>query len=232
MTTSAKKTRAEPDAPAKLTDKQRAFVAEYLIDLNATQAAIRAGYSVKTAEQQGYQLLQKTSVATKIAEAQAKRAERTEITQDRVLQELAKIGFSDIRKVVKWGSRLVERPVDEDAEASEHLEDQPHGGSLKRRRTGDDGSDAFYVTTVEMLDSAEIDDATAAVVAEVAQTKEGVRIKLHDKLGALTQMGRHLGMFTDKTEHSGSVAVIEGGISGLLAAVKKDVAPAHDEGRG
>ena len=55
---------------AGLIDKQQRFVDEYLIDLNATQAAIRAGYSEKTAEQQGYQLLQKTSVLKAIEEAQ------------------------------------------------------------------------------------------------------------------------------------------------------------------
>ena len=79
-----------------LTKKQIRFCEEYIIDLNATQAAIRAGYSEKTAEQLGYQLLQKTSVSDYILEVQSKRSERTEITADRVLQELAKIGFANI----------------------------------------------------------------------------------------------------------------------------------------
>ena len=65
-----------------LTDKQKRFVEDYLVDLNATQAAVRAGYSAKTAEQQAYQLLQKTSVSEAIAAAQAARSERTELTQD------------------------------------------------------------------------------------------------------------------------------------------------------
>lgn len=90
-----------------LTARQKRFVQEYLIDLNATQAAIRAGYSAKTAEQQGYQLLQKTSVLKAIQEAMGKRSERTEITADRVLQELAKIGFSDMRTFTKWSNRGV-----------------------------------------------------------------------------------------------------------------------------
>jgi phage terminase small subunit len=71
-----------------LTPKQARFVAEYLIDLNASQAAKRAGYSEKTAEQQGHQLLKKTSVAAAIAEAQSNRSERTEITQDYVLDSI------------------------------------------------------------------------------------------------------------------------------------------------
>jgi phage terminase small subunit len=190
-----------------LNDKQARFVAEYLIDLNATQAAIRAGYSEATAYSQGQRLLKHVEVASAVANAQAQRSERTEITADRVLQELAKIGFSDIRKAVKWGSRLVERPDDPVETTLEGLEDQPHGGALKRRKKSDGGTDAFYVTSIELTDSAELDDETAAAVAEIAQTKEGVRIKLHDKRAALVDIGRHLGMFTDKVELTGGLTL-------------------------
>lgn len=72
----------------KLTEKQKRFVEEYLIDLNATQAAIRAGYSENSAMEQGYQLLQKTSVQHAIQQAQSKRAKRTEISQDDVIKGL------------------------------------------------------------------------------------------------------------------------------------------------
>jgi phage terminase small subunit len=71
-----------------LTPKQGHFVEEYLIDLNATQAAIRAGYSEKTAEQQGHQLLKKTLVSNAIAEAQVERSARTSVTQDYVLESI------------------------------------------------------------------------------------------------------------------------------------------------
>jgi len=71
-----------------LTPKQAQFVAEYLIDLNATQAAIRAGYSEKTAYSMGQRLLKHVEVGTAITEAQAKRAERTKITQDYVLDSI------------------------------------------------------------------------------------------------------------------------------------------------
>jgi phage terminase small subunit len=84
---------------AKLTDKQRRFVSEYLIDLNATRAALRAGYSAKNAESLGCQLLKKTQVQEAITEAQRRREVRTEITQDRVLKELARIAFFDPRKL-------------------------------------------------------------------------------------------------------------------------------------
>ena len=100
---------------ARLTDKQKRFVEEYLVDLNATQAAIRAGYSEKTAEQMGYQLLQKTSVQEAIQLAMAARSERTEITQDMVLRELAAIGFSratDFVKIKQNGT-VVLTPTDE-----------------------------------------------------------------------------------------------------------------------
>ena len=76
---------------AKLTDKQRTFVAEYLVDLNATQAAIRAGYSAKTASSIGEENLRKPEIAEAIAAKQAERATRTEINQDYVLNNLVEV---------------------------------------------------------------------------------------------------------------------------------------------
>ena len=122
----------------KLTPKQQRFVAEYLIDMNATQAAIRAGYSEKTAQEIGAQNLSKLMVATAIAEAQAARSERTEITQDRVLKEYARIAFSDMRAFAKWGpdgvSLIESDQLPEDAalcvaEVTETT--TQHGGSIK-----------------------------------------------------------------------------------------------------
>lgn len=83
----------------KLTPKQERFVQEYLIDLNATQAAIRAGYSAKTAEQQGFQLLQKTLVQKAIAEGRRQREKRTAVSADRVLLEAARLALFDPRKL-------------------------------------------------------------------------------------------------------------------------------------
>lgn len=160
-----------------LNDKQRRFVAEYLIDLNATQAAIRAGYSAKTAEWIGPQLLKKTHVAEAVCIEMKEREKRTDITQDRVLRELAKIGFADIRKAVKWGDGIA--VVD------------PESGE----QTISNG--------VALVGSEEIDDETAASISEVSQTAQGIKIKMHDKRAALVDIGRHLGMFTDKTEITG-----------------------------
>lgn len=101
-----------------MTPKQQRFVDEYLIDLNATQAAIRAGYSAKTARQIADENLSKPDIAAAVEKAMAERALRTEITQDMVLRELAKIGFSDIRKLfTEDGSLLPVAELSDDAAA-------------------------------------------------------------------------------------------------------------------
>jgi phage terminase small subunit len=85
-----------------LTPKQERFVAEYLVDLNATQAAVRAGYSRKTASSQGERLLRNVEVSKAIKAGQKKRVAKSEITAERVLTELAGVGFgtkSDMTKV-------------------------------------------------------------------------------------------------------------------------------------
>lgn len=94
---------------AKLTEKQKRFVAEYLVDLNATAAARRAGYSAKTADRIGPELLGKTCVSNAIQKAMQDREQRTEITQDMVIQELAKVAFANgatYARVVGGGTRV------------------------------------------------------------------------------------------------------------------------------
>ena len=91
---------------AKLTEKQQRFVDEYMIDLNATQAAIRAGYSVKTANEQGSQNLAKLSIQQAIAEQMAERSKRTGINQDRVVLELAKIALVKMTDIVDSQGRI------------------------------------------------------------------------------------------------------------------------------
>jgi phage terminase small subunit len=86
-----------------LTPKQRRFVDEYIADLNATQAAIRAGYSRRTAKQQGSRLLSNANVRGEIERRRASFAAKSESKRDAVLRELAAIAFSDIGKVVRWG---------------------------------------------------------------------------------------------------------------------------------
>lgn len=100
-----------------LTAKQQRFVAEYLIDLNATKAAERAGYSARNADKIGSQLLGKTRVSEAIQVAMKAREKRTEITQDRVLQELARIAFFDIRKLYRDDGTL-KKPTELDDDAA------------------------------------------------------------------------------------------------------------------
>lgn len=100
-----------------LTPRQQRFAEEYLVDLNGKRAAIRAGYSPKGAEVTASKLLIVPKVAAAIAKAQAKRAERTHITQDRVLQELARIAFFDIRRLYHDNGTL-KRPNELDDEAA------------------------------------------------------------------------------------------------------------------
>lgn len=91
----------------ELTPKQAMFVKEYLIDLNATQAAIRAGYSPKRADAIGHENLRKPVIDVAIQEAMDIRAEKTGITADKVLQEIAKLSFSDVRGLFDEDGRLL-----------------------------------------------------------------------------------------------------------------------------
>lgn len=88
----------------KLSPIQARFCEEYLVDLNATQAAIRAGYSAKNANSKAAQLLAIVSIQTRISELMAARSERTKITADRVLTELAAVGFTNFSDLAEWGN--------------------------------------------------------------------------------------------------------------------------------
>lgn len=82
-----------------LTDKQRAFCAEYLVDLNATAAAKRAGYSAKTAKSTGFQNMERADVRAEIQRLMDERSQRTDVTIDSVIREVARLAFSDVRKL-------------------------------------------------------------------------------------------------------------------------------------
>jgi phage terminase small subunit len=102
-----------------LTPNQQRFVEEYLVDLNATQAAIRAGYSAKTANRQGARLLTKADIQAAIQAAQQARSGETKITAARVLQELALIAFQDPADVFDFkGEKPTMRPAHEIPEAA------------------------------------------------------------------------------------------------------------------
>lgn len=175
-----------------LTDKQQRFVEEYLVDLNATQAAIRAGYSAATAGAIGHENLSKPEIADALASAKAERSMRTEITADQVLRELARVGFATLSDVTDWGIKEVAFGYDDD------------GKKLRPEDIGDAAAvqyvEAPFVTPINRDD---LPPEVRAAVSEVSLGRDGFKIKMHDKNGALLQLGRHLGMFTDKHEHAG-----------------------------
>ena len=151
-----------------MTPKQQRFVEEYGVDSNATQAAIRAGYSAKTAEQQGYQLLQNTSVAAAIAERAEKLSQKLEITAERVLRELALIGFANMSDYITIGS-------DGDPFVDLSMLDRDKAAAISE------------VMVEDFKDGR----------GENARDVRKVKFKLSDKRAALVDLGRHLKLFTD-----------------------------------
>jgi phage terminase small subunit len=124
----------------KLTEKQRSFIEEYLVDLNATQAALRAGYSEKTAYSQGQRLLKNVEIQDIIQERMKERSKRTEVTSDRVVEELAKIAFSDLKDFVHWDengvtildSEHVDGSVLAEISETTNIQTFPNGGESER----------------------------------------------------------------------------------------------------
>lgn len=128
-----------------LTPKQKRFVAEYLVDLNATAAARRAGYSAKTADRIGPELLGKTCVSQAIQEAMQERQQRTEVTQDYVIKKLKEITDKDasdaqdsdlkyvnkIKALELLGKHLGTWEPRDDGPKDEAKEDDPITRSLK-----------------------------------------------------------------------------------------------------
>jgi phage terminase small subunit len=160
-----------------LNAKQQRFVDEYLIDLNATQAAIRAGYSPRTAKQQGARLLTDDDIAAAVAAGQNRVAAKAEITAERVLRELARIGFANIEDyltILPGG----EPCVDLSKASREQLA-------------------AVQEVTVEDYVEGR---------GENARDVRRVRFKLHDKRAALVDLGRHLGLFNEKGAGAGAGA--------------------------
>src|SRR5262245_37073092 len=94
-----------------LTAKQTRFVAEYLVDLNATQAAIRAGYSRRSAEQQAYENLRKPEIAQAITAGKAQQLETANLSAARVLEELRRLAFTDFRTFFDADGNL--KPVED-----------------------------------------------------------------------------------------------------------------------
>jgi phage terminase small subunit len=164
-------------AARKLSPKQQRFVDEYCIDLNAAAAYRRAGYKVKNdrvASVEGHRLLANPSIAAAIAAAQAARSVRTQITADRVLQEIALLAFSDLGEVLDFSGDSVRlRPGAAIPEAA--------------RR-------AISSVKVKRYAEGHGDDAREVEVTE---------FKLWSKDAALAKLAQHLGMLKQQHEHSG-----------------------------
>lgn len=178
--------------------KHEAFCKAVADGMTATDAYLWAGYksSPKAAGISASRLLGNAAIQARIQvllqqkqqieqKATELAAEKLAISKEKVLAELAKIGFSDIRKAVKWHGSLIQES------------DQPDGGDVLVVKN-------TYSNHVSLIGSDEIDDETAAAIAEVSQSPTGgLKIKLHDKKGALVDIGRHLGMFKEVHEHTG-----------------------------
>ena len=161
----------------KLTVKQKRFVDEYLVDFNATQAALRAGYSKKTANTIAAQNLAKLSIQTEISRRQKDLQRRTEVSQDRVVKELARVAFSNATNAVQVQPRTI---------------------------VGADGKE-IVIQTVVLTATAELTDDQRAAISQIKQGANGIEIKMYDKLKALELLGRHIGMFNDKLELKATV---------------------------
>jgi phage terminase small subunit len=184
----------------ELNDKVIRFCEEFIIDLNGTQAAIRAGYSAKTAHVQASRLLSYAKVQEKIAELQQLRSKRTEITADMVLKELAYVGFAKITDFLKVSEASI------DVEKEDPIGDDD----------GEDDEDGLPVITerrffkmVEIFETDKMPPEAIPAIASIKQGVKGIEVKLHDKVKSLELIGRHLGMFpthVDVTSKGESIA--------------------------
>ncbi|RFC65006.1 terminase small subunit [Fulvimarina endophytica] len=204
----------------KLTPKQARFVEEYLVDLNATQASIRAGYSDKTAYSIGHELLGKPEIQAAIAAAQTARSERTEITADMVLQHWWAIAtaeaneLSQLRRVncrhcwgenhgYQWREGEYQIACDEAVKAEKALPDEAGGFGFDPTRPAHpdcpecagEGEEAVF-----FADTRKLTGAARKLYAGVKKTKDGLELKTRDQDKAMELVARHLGMFVDKSE--------------------------------
>ena len=166
-----------------LTDKQKRCCEEYLIDLNATQAAIRAGYSPKTAEQTASRLLRNVKVQEYIAKRQKELSRSTQITQERVIKELALIAFSNNADYARVVEKKMQTEVD----------------GMLVDVLGEDGKPIMY-RTVEPVLTDELTEEQKRALAVIKKGRDGLEVKSFDKVRALELLGKHLGIFTEKIE--------------------------------
>lgn len=200
-----------------LTAKQQRFVDEYMIDLNATQAAIRAGYSLDTAGAIGYENLKKPEIQVAIAEARRAQQERTNITADRWLQEVALIALADARELVevtkgccrnchgenhKYQRTVGEMNRDREAwaEKGKNPAEFDEAGGIgfnplmpphpECPHCGGTG----HARTI-LKDTRYLSPAAAALYAGAKETQYGIEVKMHSKHDALEKLAKYLGAY-------------------------------------
>lgn len=189
---------------AKLTAKQKKFVDEYLIDLNVTQAAIRAGYSKKTAYRTGADNIKKPQIQEYISKRQRAVEKRTEITQDMVVKELAAIAF---QKVSDY----------------EHVVERQAYAIVEGARIplyNEDGT-PLMTQVVEFIPTEKLTEEQIRAIAGIKQGRNGIEVKTCDKEKSLELLGRHLGMFKDKIELAG-VEEQKDKLDGILKQLRGD----------
>lgn len=167
------------ETSCKLNQKQVLFCKYYIIDFNATQAAIQAGYSRKTAYSQGQRLLKHVEIQSQLQREIKNRAKRIDITQDRVLQELALLGFSDMGDFFE---------IEEGGQARmKTLAELPDGASrviksIEENRFIKESSDGKQMYVIDK-----------------------VKFQLHDKIRPLLALGNHMGLKFDRFHLNGKI---------------------------
>ena len=186
----------------KLTNTlHKKFVAEYLIDGNAKEAAIRAGYSPKTAAQQGYRLTQRADVQAAIAEATAEYVKSCHITKDMVLLKWWQIANADynelssVRRVACgycYGDNITMGDDDDDGrEIDPSREPNPDCGICRG-----EGSPHVHIA-----DTSKLSPSAKLLYQGAKETKFGIEVMTADRMKALDNVARHLGMFKDTVNH-------------------------------
>lgn len=175
----------------QLTPRQARFVDEYLVDLNGTQAAIRAGYSPKGADVRGAELLGNRRVQELVQARMAARAKRVQIDHDWVLARLIAVAEADPRELVQYHRGAC-------PDCWDGADYDPERADPACRKCRGRGRGHVVVSDTRHLSS-----GAQRLYAGVQVGKDGIRVHMHDKMTALTNIARHLGMFTDKLEVTG-----------------------------
>lgn len=200
-----------------LTEKEREFVDQYLVDLNATQAAIRAKYSARTARQQASRLLSNVYIQQAIAEARKRQQERTQIEADRVVTEAWNIATADARELVevkvgccrhcygeghKWQRTVAEMnyEVEQWVSAGHALDEFDHQGGigytpLKGPHPNCPECFGDGQGRVVLKDSRTFSAAAVALYAGAKHGKHGIEVQVHDKAAAMEKLFKHMGLY-------------------------------------